>query len=81
VTRIASEATTREWLDHPLSHHLKQALQIRRDRLVGELLSGRAADPIRQGQAVALQWVCQLLDQPPEQLMEALHKACHQQDQ
>ncbi len=76
MTRIASEAETREWLAHPLSHHLKQVLQIRRDRLVAELLSGRAADPIRQGQAVALQWACQLLDQPPDQLMEVLRKEC-----
>ena len=79
MTRVTSEASTREWLDHPLSHRLKQILQQRRDQVVSELLSGRPADPIRQGQGVALQWVCRLLDLPPDQLMEQLHQYQHNQ--
>jgi len=78
MTRIVSEHQAQEWLDHPVSLNLKQVLKHRRDRLVLELLSGRPADPIRQGQAVALQWVLQLLDRPPAALMEELHKLSQQ---
>lgn len=66
--------STREWLEHPVSRRLKQVCQIKRDHLVREWLSGRPVDPHRQGQAMVLAWVCQLLDLPPDQLMAELHK-------
>ena len=79
MTQVMSSQQTREWLDHPCSRNLKYLVQLRRDRLVAEILSGQPINPVRQGQAVALQWVQQLLDLPPDQLMDQLRN--HQTDQ
>jgi hypothetical protein len=79
VTRLASDHQAREWVDNPLHHLLLQVLQAKRDQLVREYLAGRPLDPFRQGQAAVLQWACQLLDLPPDQLMAELHKE-YQQD-
>jgi hypothetical protein len=72
VTQVTSSQQIREWLDHPCSRNLKHLIQLRRDRLVGEILSGQQVNPVRQGQAVALQWVSQILDLHPDQLADRL---------
>lgn len=71
---VGMQAAARDWLEHPLTRSLKQILQDRQARLVGEIFSGRPVDPIRQGQGVANQFLLQLLDLSPEQLMEVFHK-------
>jgi hypothetical protein len=74
MARVVSEAEAREWLDHPLTHCLSQILHHRVDRIVSEILSPRPVDPMRQGQGAAHQWLCRLLDLPPDKLIEELRK-------
>lgn len=74
MTRLMSEASVREWRDHPVSIQFKTVLLHRLDRVAAELFSGRPVDPIRQGQGVAYRQLLHLLDLPPDQLMEALQK-------
>ena len=74
MTRPVSEGQAREWLEHPLTQHLRLLSTQRRDQLTAEFLSGRQLDPLRQGQAMAHHWVCRLLDQPPDRLMAEMDK-------
>lgn len=78
MTPVVLEHQVREWLDHPVSRLLKQVLLHRRGLATGEYLSGRPVDPLRQGQAMALNWGCQLLDLPPDQLTAELRKQSQQ---